>query len=52
MKKMQIHSKRGFSLIEVMVVIVILGMLATVVAVGVMDYLAQARTTKAKMDLE
>jgi general secretion pathway protein G len=41
----------GFSLIEVMVVIVIIGMLAGAVAVSVGDYVATAKRSRAKSDL-
>ena len=44
-------SRRGFTLIEIMVVIVIIGLIATLVAPGVMERLEKARitTTEAKM---
>ncbi len=41
----------GFSLIELMVVIAIIAMLATVVAVNVLDALGTAEVTKAKADI-
>lgn len=44
--------KKGFSLIELMVVIVILGILATVVTLKVSDYLRDARIAKAKADMQ
>ena len=43
--------KRGFSLIEVMVVVVIIGMLAGAVALKVTDYMDSARVNRAKSDL-
>ena len=43
--------RRGFSLAELMVVIVILGLLATFVAPKLMDRLGQAHETKSKVDI-
>ncbi len=42
---------RGFSLIEIMVVVVIIGMLAGAVAIGVNGYMDTARTNRAKSDI-
>ena len=50
----QINSQkreRGFTLIEVMVVVVILGILASVVVVRVIDKPDEARITKARQDI-
>lgn len=43
--------EKGFTLIEVMVVVVILGILASVVVVRVIDKPDEARITKAKQDI-
>ncbi len=44
-------SRRAFSLIEIMVVIVIIGLLAGVLAVNVRAQMARANVTAAKMEL-
>jgi len=51
MKSGMQQSRAAFSLVEMMVVIVIIGMLATAVAVGVKRYLDNGRTTTAKMEI-
>lgn len=43
--------KQGFSLIELMVVIVILGMLAGVVTISVRSYLIRAKQSVARVDI-
>lgn len=48
----RLHSARaGFSLAELMVVIVILGLLATIVVPNVLSYLGQANKTVVKNDI-
>ena len=45
------HRSHGFTLIEIMVVIVILGILAAVVVPNIMSRPTEARITKAKQDI-
>ena len=48
---LQRSSQRGFTLIEIMVVVVILGILAAVVVPRIMDNPGKARVAKAKQDI-
>jgi len=47
----RIKSNRGFTLIEVLVVVVILGILAAIVVPNIMDKPGKAKITKAKADI-
>lgn len=51
-KENRTHPSRGFSLIELIVVLVILGLLATVVGPKVMNKLAQGKTDIARVQID
>ncbi len=51
MMRSPFRSSRGFSFIEIMVVVVIMGMLAGAVALKVVSYMDKARVNRAKSDI-
>jgi general secretion pathway protein G len=52
MKKQTVQKRQGFTLIELMIVIVILGILATLVMPKILNKPEKARRTKAKVDIK
>jgi general secretion pathway protein G len=52
MKQLQIHSARGFTLIEIMVVVVILGILGSLIVPNIIGRPDEARATAARADIE
>ena len=52
MRKTRYARSQGFSLVEIMVVVVIIGLLAGVVGAGVVQYLKDARMSAAKTQMK
>jgi len=52
MKKTFRHNKKGFTLLELMIVVVILGLLATIIMPRILNRPEQARHTKAVVEIK
>ncbi|MDH4025366.1 MAG: prepilin-type N-terminal cleavage/methylation domain-containing protein, partial [Desulfuromonadales bacterium] len=52
MQTTKLHDNRGFTLIEIMVVVVILGILAAIVVPRLLSRPDEAKVTKAKVDMK
>ena len=49
---MKLREEKGFTLIEIMVVVIIIGLLATIVSINVMRYLSRSKVETCKAQLK